>query len=91
MIIAGWGLGLLLIVLYALSLSNVLRCLYLCLTVEPGVIPRIPSDIINYDRLYKVTYRDKKGEHVRDENLIQDYFDQDHFEIHREVTASPTA
>ena len=42
--------------LYFASLFNVLRILYLCASVEPGIVPKLPSKIINYDRPYKVAY-----------------------------------
>ena len=32
--------------------------LYLCATVEPGIIPKIRSKAVNYQKPYKVTYQD---------------------------------
>ena len=50
--------GSLIAILYFISFANVLRCLYLCSRVEPGILPRVKSKVINYERMYKVIYRE---------------------------------
>ena len=44
----GWIGGAFACLAYLISLVNVLRVLYLCATVEPGIIPKIRSRTINY-------------------------------------------
>jgi len=43
---------------YFASLANNLRVLYMCAAVEPGIIPKIRSKAVNYQRQYQVTYRE---------------------------------
>ena len=52
----GWIGGTFLALLYLVSLANVLRILYQCASIEPGILPKLSSKIINYDRPYKVAY-----------------------------------
>ena len=52
-----WIGGVLIVIVYFISLFNVLRCLLLCASIEPGIILKIKSELINYERPYKVTYR----------------------------------
>ena len=39
---------------YAFGLGVTMRSLYLCATVEPGIIPKIRSKNVNYTKTYKV-------------------------------------
>ena len=39
------------------SFINVLRVLYLCSRTEPGIIPKLRSKQINYNKKYHVTYK----------------------------------
>ena len=39
------------------SFINVLRVLYLCSRTEPGIIPKLRSKQINYNKKYNVTYK----------------------------------
>ena len=55
-ILCGWIGGAILALLYFASLVNVLRLLYLCTTIEPGILLKLRSKVINYERLYKVVY-----------------------------------
>ena len=56
------------IALYVVSIFTVLRSLFLCATTEPGIIPPVRSDIVNYDRPYSAVYRDPNDELVRQQN-----------------------
>ena len=44
-------------ILWAATFINTLRILYLCATTEPGIIPRVKSNEIDYDVPYRVTYK----------------------------------
>ena len=55
--IAGWWGTVLLGLPYLASLLNVLRNLYLCAMTEPGIIPKVRSQEINYNKTYFVAYR----------------------------------
>ena len=55
--IAGWYGTVLLGLPYLASLLNVLRNLYLCAMTEPGIIPKVRSQEINYNKTYFVAYR----------------------------------
>ena len=55
--LAGWIGGALIFLLYWVSFINMCRMLHLCSTVEPGIIPKIRSKELNYQRAYKVMYR----------------------------------
>ena len=55
-ILLDWIGGAFLALFYFISLANVLRVLYLCASVEPGILPKLSSKVINYDRPYKVAY-----------------------------------
>ena len=55
-ILAGWAGGTFLALVYLVSLANVLRILYLCASVEPGILPKLSSKVINCERPYKVAY-----------------------------------
>jgi len=46
--LAGWAGGILICLAYAFSLGITLRTLYMCATVEPGIIPKIRSKSVNY-------------------------------------------
>ena len=48
-----------------ISFVNVLRVLYLCSRTEPGIIPKLRSKQINYNKKYRVTY--KTPEEVMDD------------------------
>ena len=61
----GWGWGTLFGIFYMTSFVNVLRVLYLCSRTEPGIIPKLRSKQINYNKKYRVTY--KTPEQVMDE------------------------
>ena len=52
----GWVTALL-DILYLASLANVLRTLFLTAFTDPGIIPKIRSSEINYNRTYSVAYR----------------------------------
>lgn len=43
--------------LYVLSLLNLLRIHHLCRNTEPGILPRIRSKKIDYNKTYNVKYR----------------------------------
>jgi palmitoyltransferase ZDHHC9/14/18 len=43
---------------YFASVFNSLRCLVLCAITDPGILPKIPSSDVNYNRNYHVAYRD---------------------------------
>ena len=45
-------------IIYLASVTNSLRCLVLCAITDPGIIPKIASKDINYNRTYGVVYRD---------------------------------
>jgi len=55
--LAGWVGGVPICLVEAFSLVVALRALYLTATVEPGIIPKIRSKSVNYQKTYKVTYR----------------------------------
>ena len=44
-------------IFYMISFVNVLRVLYLCSRTEPGIIPKLRSKQINYNKKYRVTYK----------------------------------
>ena len=54
---AGWIGGTFVFLLEASSLFVTIRTLYMCATVEPGIIPKIRSKAINYQKTYLVEYR----------------------------------
>ena len=56
---AGWVGGAFIALFYLGSFLNTMRMLYLCATVEPGIIPKIRTKSVNYQRTYKVSYRDE--------------------------------
>ena len=56
----GWFGGAVISIIYGLSLANSMRILYLCATVEPGIIPKVRSKSVNYTKVYKVSYRDEQ-------------------------------
>lgn len=56
--LCGWIAGVFVCLLYIVSLGNVLRVLYLCASVEPGIIPKIRAKAVNYQKPYKVVYQD---------------------------------
>lgn len=87
-LLCGWVGGFILAILYAVSLANVLRCLYLVSRVEPGIIPKVKSKVINYTRPYKVTYResDDPSDVTKELNPIEAYFSVSHFKICPEDT-----
>ena len=43
---------------YMASLVNTLRILFMCAMVEPGIIPKIRSKTVPYQKAIKVAYRD---------------------------------
>ena len=45
---AGWAGGIGILLFYWCSLGNTLRVLYLCASVEPGIIPKIRTKAVNY-------------------------------------------
>lgn len=55
----GWIGGAFACLGYLISLVNVLRVLYLTATIEPGIIPKIRARSVNYQKPYKVAYRDQ--------------------------------
>ena len=55
--LAGWFGGALIFIIYWVSFLNVMRCLHMCSTVEPGIIPKIRTKHFNYMKSYKVKYR----------------------------------
>jgi len=57
--LCGWIGGILIDLVFFLSFVNVLRCLFLCSKVEPGIIPQVRSNAVDYQRPYKVTYKDQ--------------------------------
>ena len=69
------------------SLINDMRVLYLCATVEPGIIPKIRSKALNYQRPYKVTYREPGDEDPRASSLhatmtpVEKYFSLNNFKL----------
>ena len=54
----GWAGGVFICLAEAASLYITIRSLYLCATVEPGIIPKIRSKTVNYQKTYKVAYRE---------------------------------
>lgn len=58
--LVGWAGGIFICIVEAVSLFAAMRALYLCATVEPGIIPKIRSKIVNYQRTYRVTYREEE-------------------------------
>ena len=46
--LAGWIGGALICIAYWISFINMLRMLYMCSHVEPGIIPKIRSRALNY-------------------------------------------
>ena len=72
----GWAGGVVLCVLYGLSLAVVMRVLYLCATIEPGIIPKIRSKAVNYTKVYRVSYREEEEVKSALKNLrpVEAYF-----------------
>lgn len=81
MILCGWIGGILLDLVVFASLTNVLRCIYLCSKVEPGIIPKVRSNSIDYQRPYKVTYRDQNEASQKGVIPVDSYFGLKHFKI----------
>lgn len=50
--------GAILVVLYGISLLNLLRIHHLCRNTEPGIVPNIRSKRIDYNKQYYVKYRE---------------------------------
>ena len=61
-----------------------LRALYKCSTVEPGIIPKIRSKAINYQRTYRVTYLDGDDRKSITKNLtpVQRFFSLKNFKLY---------
>jgi hypothetical protein len=55
---AGWAYLIFGGLFYFASVFNSLRCLVLCAITDPGILPKIPSSDVNYNRSYHVAYRD---------------------------------
>ena len=78
-------MGIVVILVYALSLFVVFRNLYMCATTEPGVIPGIRAKVINYARPYKVLYDKEKVE--RSTSSVQAFFSPALFRVYSEADA----
>ena len=63
----GWIGGFAFSIVYTVSFFNTLRILFLCSRTEPGIIPKIRSKQIEYNKTYQVTYKtpDKVMEEFR--------------------------
>lgn len=73
---------------YFCSLVNVLRVLYLCATLDPGIIPKIRAKSINYQKTYKVAYREENDlESLNAMARVEAHFDQRRFKAVRQVAA----
>ena len=83
----GWLGGAIICILEVLSLANTIRVLYLCATVEPGIIPKIRSKSVNYTKVYKVSYRDEQDVLNAQKNLrpVEAFFSLWRFQIEPEV------
>lgn len=84
-ILCEWFAAILVLILYITSMSVVFRCLYLCATTEPGIVPPIRSDIINYARPYQATYREFEDELVREQTQndpIEAFFSIQKFKVY---------
>lgn len=80
---AGWIGGTFVCFIELSSLIVTLRTLYKCATVEPGIIPKIKSKAVNYQKTYKVTYRsdDEKLEVMQDLTPVQAFFSLRNFKL----------
>ena len=59
-VVAGPIAGTFIILIYAASMINALRCLWLCSTIEPGIIPAIRSEKVDYERpSYMATFKNR--------------------------------
>ena len=81
--LASWIGGSFIFLLYGASLFNSLRFLYNCATIEPGIIPKIRSKSVNYQRGYKVAYREEEETVVADGSLsqVEIYFSLNKFRL----------
>lgn len=68
----GWIGGTFFLIFYLVSFINTLRILYLCSRTEPGIIPKIRSKQIEYNKQYRVTYKspDKIMEEFEEQSVL---------------------
>mmetsp|Transcript_32708 Transcript_32708/g.43148 ORF Transcript_32708/g.43148 Transcript_32708/m.43148 type:complete len:243 (+) Transcript_32708:153-881(+) len=85
-----WFGGLMIIILYIASILSVLRCLFLCATTEPGIIPPVKSGVINYKRAYSSVYRDHSDPLVHKANAadpVEAFFSLEKFKVYNPTEA----
>ena len=60
-----------------------MRSLYLCATVEPGIIPKIRSKNVSYQKQYKVQYVEAEDREIGTKDLtpVQAYFSLRNFKL----------
>ena len=92
--------GAFLVVLYAISLLNLLRIHHLCRNTEPGIVPNIRSKRIDYNKQYFVKYRnlnDVIGEFTQSSSkpyqqaCTDAFYSTRHFELVKTEAASSDA
>lgn len=76
---------------YVTSLVNVIRILYLCATVEPGIIPKIRSKTVNYTKPYKIKYREahERATAVKDLSPVEAFFSLSSFKLAEDQALDP--
>ena len=57
--------------------------LYLCSSTEPGIIPKIRSKSVNYQKPYKVTYQDADDRGVVEKQMqpVEAFFSLKSFKV----------
>lgn len=76
----GWGWGALFDFLLLASMLNLLRLLYKCAYTEPGIIPAIPTPVIDKSKTYSVEYIPESFRDVHDSHS-EHFFDQKRFRV----------
>ena len=86
----GWVFGIFFDLFYLVSFLNTLRILYLCSRTEPGIIPKIRSKQIDYNKQYRVTYKTpdtimeefkEQSKQQNNQTAVQAFFSMNTFKI----------